>query len=263
VPTAPDGQLDLDRIVDAITPRTRAIVTVSPNNPTGAVYAEASLGALSRICGERGLFHIHDEAYEYFVYGEAAHFSPGSIPGAAEHTISLYTLSKTYGMASWRVGYLVCPDALWDAMSKVQDTVIICAAHVSQQAARAALRVGRAHADQPRPELEAARRLVQEVLGQPDVPCDLPPADGAFYVFPRIRTALSSMALAERLVREHRVAVVPGAAFGDDRQCPVRVSYGALDRETLREGLDRLAAGLRALAGGLAICCAWAGWIAS
>ena len=78
------------RLPGAITPRTRAVVTVSPNNPTGAVYPEAALRAVNALCRDRGIFHIHDEAYEYFTYGDARHFSPGSIDGAAAHTISLY-----------------------------------------------------------------------------------------------------------------------------------------------------------------------------
>src|SRR5438093_284653 len=93
----------------ALTPKTRAVVTISPNNPTGAVYPEAALREVNAICREHGLYHIHDEAYEYFVYDGAKHFSPGSIPGAATHTISLYSLSKAYGFASWRIGAMVIP----------------------------------------------------------------------------------------------------------------------------------------------------------
>src|SRR3954465_8813674 len=89
-------QLQLGAITRAITPRTRAIVTISPNNPTGAVYPEAALRELNRICQEHDIYHIHDEAYEYFTFGEARHFSPASIPGSARHTISLFSLSKSY-----------------------------------------------------------------------------------------------------------------------------------------------------------------------
>ena len=89
VSTDANYQLQPDAIREAVTPRTRAVVTVSPNNPTGAVYPEAALRAVNELCRERGLFHIHDEAYEYFVYEQARHFSPGSLPGAASYTISL------------------------------------------------------------------------------------------------------------------------------------------------------------------------------
>ena len=97
VPVATDSryQLDVDAIRAAMTPRTRAVVTISPNNPTGAVFPEHSLRDVNALCRDRGLYHISDEAYEYFIYGTALHVSPGSFPGAEGHTISLYSLSKT------------------------------------------------------------------------------------------------------------------------------------------------------------------------
>ena len=144
--TTADYQLDLDALAAAITPRTRAVVTVSPNNPTGAIYPEDDLRAVNDLCRTRGLFHIADEAYQYFTYAGATHFSPGSIPGAASHTISLFSLSKAYGMASWRVGYMVIPDRLWDAINKIQDTLLICPPSISQHVALAALNVGRPYA---------------------------------------------------------------------------------------------------------------------
>ncbi len=248
VPTTTDYQIDLDAIRAAITPRTRAVVTISPNNPTGAVYDEASLRALNALCAERGLFHVHDETYEYFTYGGASHFSPGSIDGAAAHTISLYSFSKAFGMAGWRVGYLVAPASLEEALGKIQDTLLICASIVSQRAATAALRVGRAHVAPHVKALDRARRRVHDALSAADMPCEAPEALGAFYYFLRVRTPLDDMAFAERLIREHRVAVVPGSAFGALGGCTVRVSYGALDEATIAEGLSRLVTGIRALA---------------
>ena len=109
VPTDAAYQLDVAALRAAITPRTRAIVTVSPNNPTGAVYPAATLRAVNQLCAECGVFHISDEAYESFTYDGAEHFSSASIPGAAAHTISLYSLSKAYGFASWRIGWMVFP----------------------------------------------------------------------------------------------------------------------------------------------------------
>jgi len=143
VPTDDRYQLQVDRIRDAITPRTRAIVTISPNNPSGAVYSVEDLAAVNQLCAERGLWHIHDEVYEYFTYGEARHVSPGAAPGAAAHTISLFSLSKAYGFASWRIGYMVIPETLWMAVTKIQDTILICPPHVSQAAAVGALSAGR------------------------------------------------------------------------------------------------------------------------
>jgi len=252
VPTTGTHHLDLDAIARAITPRTAAVVTVSPNNPTGVVYPEASLRAVNALCADRGIFHVHDEAYEYFTYDDAAHFSPGSIPGAAAHTISLYSLSKAYGMASWRIGYMVIPASLWDAVNKIQDTIAICPPLVSQHVAIAALRVGAGYARAHLPALDAMRRRAAAVLGDAAVPCEVAPASGAFYCFLRVRTALDSMTMAERLIRDHRVAVIPGSAFGLAAGCSLRVSYGALDEATAGEGLRRLADGLTRLRDGRA-----------
>jgi aspartate/methionine/tyrosine aminotransferase len=246
-PTTSEYQLDLDAIARAMSPRTRAVVTVSPNNPTGAVYPESSLRALNTLCRERGIFHIHDEAYEYFTYDEARHFSPGSIAGASAHTICLFSLSKAYGFASWRIGYQVIPAALWDAVNKIQDTLLICPPAVSQHVALAAIGVGAPYARSFLPRLAAMRRFMLDALAAPDVPCDTPLCQGAFYCFIRVRTSLDPMTLTERLVREHRVAVIPGSAFGATGGCYLRLSFGALDEKTAAEGVGRLIAGLKSI----------------
>lgn len=245
VPTGPDYGLDPDAIERAITPRTRAVVTISPNNPTGAVYPRAILEAVNAICARHGVFHIHDEAYEYFTYDGAEHVSPGAFPNAAAHTISLFSLSKSYGFASWRVGYMVVPTALADAINKIQDTLLICAPVVSQEAALAAMRVGGAYPRARLEELDRRRRVVREILGAADVPCVVPDATGALYHFIRVPDGGDSLALTEHLIRRHRVAVIPGSAFGASDACFLRVSYGAVDDETLREGVMRLAEGIR------------------
>lgn len=244
VPTDAAYQLRLDALAAAITPRTRAIVTVSPNNPTGALYPEADLRAVNALCRDRGLFHVSDEAYEYFVYGGASHFSAASIPGAEAWTISLFTLSKAYGMASWRVGYMVVPESLWEAVNKIQDTLLVCPPHPSQAAAAAALQAGKRWTADRLPALERMRDLAYETLAPVAV---VPRADGAFYYLIKADTPLDAMAASERLIREHRVAVIPGSAFGVDDGCALRVSFGALEEATAREGLARLAQGLKDL----------------
>jgi len=245
VATGADYQLRLDALAAAITPRTRAIVTVSPNNPTGAVYAEADVRAVNALCRDRGIYHVSDEVYEYFLYDEGAHFSPASLDGAEEWTISLFSLSKAYGMASWRIGYMAVPDALWEPVNKIQDTILICAPHPVQDAAIAAMTAGRAWVT---PKLAPLARMRDRARRTLEGVADVPKADGALYYLIKADTALDSMAAAERLIREHRVAVIPGAAFGVHDGCALRVSFGALEEATAGEGLDRLAAGLRALA---------------
>jgi len=245
--TDDEYQLRPDAIRAAITPRTRAVVTISPNNPSGAVYPEAVLREVNAICRERGVYHVHDEAYEYFTYGGARHFSPGSIEGAAGHTISLYSLSKSYGFASWRIGYMVIPDVLFDAIIKIQDTNLICPAAVSEAAAFGALAVGAGYCRRHLAGLAIVRAHVLEAFASIADICEVPRPDGAFYCLPRVCTSLDSYALAERLITEHRVAVGPGAAFGMTDGCYLRVSYGALEADTVMEGVGRLVEGLKAI----------------
>jgi aspartate/methionine/tyrosine aminotransferase len=246
VPTDAQYQIDPEALARAITPRTRAIVTVSPNNPAGAVYPAAVLRAVNELCAARGLLHISDEAYEYFTWDDSRHFSPASLPGAGAHTISLYSLSKAYGFAGWRIGYMVIPEALNEAVYKVQDTVLICPTLVAQAAALACVQEGRAWTARFLDPLRAVRREVLDLFTSIADICDVPTPGGAFYCLPRVRTPLTAMTVMERLVREHKVAAIAGETFGL-RGCYLRVSYGALEGEAVREGMLRLVTGLRSL----------------
>ena len=246
-----DHQLDLAAIAAAIGPGTRAVVTNSPNNPSGATYPEEDLRAVNALCAERGLYHLHDEAYEYFVHDGATHFSPGAIPESAPHTIEFWSLSKAYGFASWRVGYTVFPAALMETLLKVQDTNIICAPAISQYAALPCLEAG---LDWCRPRIDAFAPCRERLL---DALADLgdrvapSPANGAFYVFLRVGEdsdrRLDDMAVVRELIVDHGVAVVPGSAFGVEEGCSLRLSYGAVDPDTMALGARRLVDGLRAI----------------
>jgi aspartate/methionine/tyrosine aminotransferase len=249
LPTDANYQLQPDLIERAITSRTKAVVTISPNNPTGAVYPEEALRAVNEICRKRGIYHIHDEAYEYFTFDGAKHFSPGSIEGAGDHTISLYSLSKAYGFASWRVGYMVVPSHLIEAVNKIQDTILICAPVISQFAAVGALKAGRAYCEEKLSEIKAIRGTVLNELGKLHDICDVPIAAGAFYFFVKVRTSIPAMELVEKLIREYRIAVIPGTAFGVNEGCYLRIAYGALTPSTAAEGVTRLVNGMRALLG--------------
>jgi aspartate/methionine/tyrosine aminotransferase len=240
-------QLELEAIQRAVTPRTRAIVTISPSNPSGAVLSDTSLRAVNELCRARGMYHISDEAYEYFTYGETRHVSPGSFSGAASHTISIYSLSKAFGFAGWRIGYMAYPEHLASAMIKSQDTILICPTIASQVGALAALRVGRSYCEPHVRELASIRDNVLDELSALGSLATVPTAAGAFYCFPRVNSRLDSMTLAERLIREHKVAVIPGSAFGMTDGCYLRVAYGALQKKTVAEGVGRLVTGLRAI----------------
>jgi len=250
VPTDENYQLQPDAIRSAITDRTRAVVTISPNNPTGAVYPESALREVNEICGSNGLYHISDEAYEYFTYDGARHFSPGSIEASSKHTISLFSLSKAYGFASWRIGWMVLPEHLYMAVKKIQDTILICPPVVSQWAAVGAMKVG---AEYCREKLQMTAQVRQIVLDELKSIADfvtVPRADGAFYFLLRVKSDLDSMELAKRLIEQHRVAVIPGMTFGMEDGCYLRVAYGALQKETASEGIGRLVRGLRRILAG-------------
>ncbi len=109
------------------------------------MFTEAALREVNALCRERGLYHLADEVYEYYTYDGVGHVSPGSFPGAAGHTISMYSLSKAYGFAGWRIGYMAYPEHLAAAMMKSQDTILVCPTVISQVAAEAAIDVGRAY----------------------------------------------------------------------------------------------------------------------
>jgi len=249
VPTDRRHQLQPERIRAAIGPRTRAVVTISPNNPTGAVYPEPALREVNGICREAGVFHIHDEAYEYFVYDGAEHFSPGSIANSAGHTISLFSLSKAYGFASWRIGYMVLPAELLEAVMKIQDTNIVCPPVISQYAAIGALEAGRAFCEEKLRPLGETRLAVREHFRELEAICSIPSPGGAFYYLLEVNSGLAPMAIVTRLVEEHGVAAIPGTAFGIHDRCCLRVAYGALEPDTAIEGVGRFVRGLIAIVG--------------
>jgi len=232
----------------AITVRTRAIVTVSPNNPSGAVIPQAVLRAINHLCAERGLLHISDEAYGLFRHGDTPIWSPGSSSGSGGHTITLGSLSKSHGMAGWRVGWAVLPQGLMGELAKVQDTILICPPRLIQQAAIGALEAGADWCRERISGLKARRAQVMDALDQPGVPWQvLGPVDGAFYGLLQLDSALSSDAAIERLIREQRVALVSGSSFGL-QGCCLRLSYGMLNEADLGEALRRLVGGLHELA---------------
>ena len=248
VDTDSDYQPVPSRLEQAITPRTRAIVTVSPNNPTGAVYAESVLREINALCLDRGIYHLTDEAYEYFVYDSARYFSPGSIPNSRSHTISLYSLSKSYGFAGWRIGYLVAPSELQGSLEKIQDTNVICPSIPSQFAALGALEAGREYCRPFIERMNQTRRIVLDALSGVSDRIERVETAGAFYVFLRFKDQnINDMDLVRSLIEKYRVALIPGRAFGVQGACCLRLSYGALHPEMITEGLGRLVEGISRL----------------
>jgi aspartate/methionine/tyrosine aminotransferase len=245
VPTDTDYGLIPPAIAAAITEKTRAVVTVSPNNPTGVVYSEMALRQVNQICREKGIYHISDEAYEYFTYNGVKHFSPGAFLNSNRHTISLFSLSKAYGFASWRIGYMVIPQHLLTAVKKVQDTILICPPVVSQYAALGALQAKDNYLKDNINAIIQVREIVINKLHNLTDLCTITPANGAFYFFLKVHTKMNDLELVKKLIQEYKIAVIPGTTFGIEQGCYLRVAYGALPADTAKSGIERLVKGLQ------------------
>jgi aspartate/methionine/tyrosine aminotransferase len=239
----------LDNLVTALTSKTKAIVTVSPNNPSGAVYSEKVLTQINKLCLEKNIYHISDEAYEYFTFAETNHFSPASLTGSERHTISLFSLSKAYGFASWRIGYMLIPEHLSLSIKKVQDTILICPTRIAQEAAITAVKEGKKYTLSHLKQIESVRNELYSALQSINNISSTPHSTGAFYFFVKLNTVLTGMQLVERLIKEYKIAVIPGETFGMMDGCYIRVAYGALDKKTSEAGIQRLVDGLKNIIG--------------
>ena len=240
--------LDLDRLDDLVTDRTKMLIFVSPSNPTGAVYPEEQVAAVGRWAAERGIWVLTDEIYEHLVYGEATFSSiPVAAPEAAPRTVVVNGVAKTYAMTGWRVGWLIGPPEVVGGASRIQSHLSSNVANVSQRAALAAVGGPLDAVAAMRSAFDRRRMLMVDRLNAiPGITCREP--EGAFYAFPDVtglldrdlngRSATTTLELCAVLLDEAEVAFVPGEAFGAPGF--VRLSF-ALSDEDLVEGLDRLA----------------------
>jgi len=240
VPTsAQDGfQMDPDEFGRRISPRTKAIALLTPNNPTGTVYARARLEGIARVAERHGLYVISDELYESIVF-DGAPFSIGSMPGMRDRTITINGFSKAYSMTGWRVGYVAGPRAVVDALVTLRHTLTICAPSMSQYAAVAAL-TGPQDCLTERLGIFGRRRdfMMARLEGE-GIPFVRP--GGTFYVFMDVRpTGLSSEAFAFTLMDREGVFVFPGGYFGERGEGFERVSLVAAE-PVLGEAVKRIA----------------------
>ena len=247
VPTDKNYQLNLDNIKAAITDKTRAIVSNSPNNPSGVVYPEDQLKQLNNFCKEAGIYHISDEAYEYFTFNNATHYSPASENGTEDHTISIFSLSKAYGFAAWRIGYMVIPQHLFNAIMKAQDTNLICPSIPSQYAAIGALQTGKKYCEDKMEPIRQVRELMLEELERLNTICEVPESNGAFYLFIKLKTGKNDIDVVNTLIKKYKIAVIPGYTFGMTDGCYLRISYGAPDKDTAITGIKRLVLGIKSI----------------
>jgi len=223
-----------------LTAKTKAIMLSYPNNPTGATLEKRELEEIAGVLRDRDVVVISDEIYAELTYGDTAHVSIASLPGMYEKTIVLNGFSKAFAMTGWRLGFACGPAALIAAMTKIHQYIIMCAPTTAQYGGLEALRGGAGDVKAMRREYDARRRFMLAGLREMGLPCF--EARGAFYLFPSIQKfGLTSEAFCDRLLREQRLAVVPGTAFGACGEGYVRCSY-AYSIESIREALHRLKA---------------------
>ena len=240
-------QVDPDDVKKAITPKTKLMIINTPSNPTGAVFDLQVLESIAHLAQKNGIFVLSDEPYEDIVYGDRKHISIGSLEGMKEWTISAFTLSKTYAMTGWRIGYCVAPQPFIDEMEKLMEHMVSGVPSMVQRAALAAITGPRDTVREMVAEYDQRRTLVHQGLNAIDgIRCLRPEA--TFYAFPNI-TGLgrTSWDFAKYLVREHHVAVVPGSIFGNNGEGYIRVSF-AVDQASLNEGIKRIKNAAKALA---------------
>ena len=230
-------KLTKEKLLSAITDKTKILVLPFPNNPTGAILNREELQIIADIVKEHDLFVMSDEIYSELNY-EGGHVSIASIPGMRERTIVINGFSKSYAMTGWRLGYAAGPKEIMKQMLKIHQFVIMCAPTTSQYAAIEALRNGDEDVRRMRESYDERRRFLVNALNEMGLPCFEP--KGAFYVFPNISAyGMTSEELARRLLEQERVAVVPGTAFGECGEGFLRISY-AYSIDNLKKALDKI-----------------------
>ncbi len=230
-------RVTVDDLERARTPRTKAVLLGYPNNPTGAVLDRDRLREIAEWVQRHNLLVVSDEIYDRLVYG-IEHTCFSSLPGMWERTILLGGFSKSYAMTGWRIGYAAAPPPVLAAMRKIHQYIIMSAPTTGQEAAIEALKSGEPFVEAMREEYDRRRRTIVDGFNRIGLDCFEP--RGAFYAFPSIEsTGLSDEEFSERLLMEHKVAMVPGSAFGKSGAGHARASY-ATSLPNIEEALDRI-----------------------
>ena len=231
-------KLTAEKLREKITDRTKILVLPFPNNPTGAIMDREDLQAIAEIVLEKDLFVISDEIYSELTYS-GTHVTIASLPEMRDRTVLINGFSKAYAMTGWRLGYAAAPHMILEQMLKIHQYAIMCAPTTSQYAAVSALRDGDKDVEYMRESYNQRRRFVLNAFQEMGLDCFEPL--GAFYTFPSIkRFGITSDEFANRFLREEKVAVVPGTAFGACGEGFLRVSY-AYSLKDLKEALGRMA----------------------
>jgi aspartate/methionine/tyrosine aminotransferase len=233
--------LDVDALSGLVTDRTKAILLVSPSNPTGKIFSKAELGRVGQIAVKRNLLVLLDDPYCHFTYeNKQRHFNLASVRGYFENTAYLYTFSKAHAMSGWRLGYMIIPERLKPAVLKVHDATMICAPRISQIAGLAALTSPLSYLQEFEQILARRRALICERLDRVPHVFEYVKPEGAYYVFPKIVAEHeNAFEFSVNLLETAKVAVTPGAAFGPAGEHHVRMAYCVCE-QTIDEAFDRI-----------------------
>ena len=230
-------RLTKQELLDAVTEKTKVLILPFPNNPTGAVLTKQDLLDIAEVCIERDILVMSDEIYAELTY-DGDHVSIASIPGMRERTILINGFSKSYAMTGWRLGYACGPEEIISQMMKIHQYAIMCAPTTSQYAAVEALKNGDDDVVKMREAYNQRRRFLLNAFKEMGLPCFEP--FGAFYVFPCIKKyGMTSEEFATEFLKQEKVAVVPGTAFGDSGEGFIRISY-AYSIENLKIAIAKL-----------------------
>ena len=226
-----------EKLLEKITDKTKVLVLPFPNNPTGAIMEREDLEAVAKVVEEKDLFVISDEIYAELTY-KKKHMTIASLPGMRERTVLINGFSKAYAMTGWRLGYAAAPHIILEQMLKIHQYAIMCAPTTSQYAAVEAVKNGDADIEEMKRSYDERRRYLLKEFRSLGMDCFEP--YGAFYMFPSIkRFHMTSEEFATRLLREEKIAIVPGTAFGDCGEGYLRVSY-AYSLEDLKRAIRRI-----------------------
>ena len=229
-------RLTAEEVLEKVTDKTKILVLPFPNNPTGAIMEKEDLEKIAKVVIEKDLYVLSDEIYGELSY-KSKHVSIASLPGMKERTILINGFSKAYAMTGWRLGYACGPEVIMKQMIKIHQYAIMCAPTTSQYAAVEALKNGDEDVRVMREEYNHRRRYLLNEFKKFDLPCFEP--YGAFYVFPCIKKfGMSSDEFCTRLLKEEKLAVVPGNAFGDCGEGYIRISY-AYSLDNLKAAVER------------------------
>ncbi|MBP3621771.1 MAG: aminotransferase class I/II-fold pyridoxal phosphate-dependent enzyme [Lachnospiraceae bacterium] len=240
IPLKNENQFRLtpQELLDAITDKTKILILAFPGNPTGAIMTKEDLEPIAKICKEKDIIVISDEIYSELTYGDAGHFTIGSLPDMKERTIIINGFSKAYAMTGWRLGYALAPQLIAEQMTKIHQFAIMCAPTTSQYAAISAIKEGDKDIERMKASYDQRRHFLMRTFEEMGLPCFEPL--GAFYMFPCIKEfGMTSDEFATRLLQEEELAVVPGTAFGDCGEGFIRISY-AYSIDELKEAMKRL-----------------------